>query len=217
MEAADVDACVTQPAPERAAGPEGAEAVVQHAHVPPGARARRQRLAEAPTGGVVANDVVLEMDPPLGGRDHVQHRGERGRAVGVVRQRVAGDRPDAGGAVHGLREASEGEGPGVERAHPAGRAAAPSDNVSSTGRRAAITNAMCSSSGTPSSSAPWRTSSRFTPRANALSLSFFLTEGTSRSARLFDGRTSAQATKKPHSSSTANSVWARRESRGTPE
>src|SRR5437762_3561950 len=60
--------------------------------------------------------------------------------------------------------------------------------------------AMCSSRGTPSSSAPWRTSSRFTPRANALSLSFFLTEETSRSERLFDGRTNAQATRKPHNS-----------------
>ena len=46
-------------------------------------------------------------------------------------------------------------------------------------------------------------SSRFTPRAKALSLSFFFTLDTSRSCRLFDGRTRAHATRKPHSSSTA--------------
>src|ERR1044072_3577744 len=77
-------------------------------------------------------------------------------------------------------------------------------------------NAMCSSSGTPSSSAPWRTSSRFTPRANALSFSFFFTEETSRSLKLLDGRTSAHATRNPHSSSTANNVFAIGVSPGTP-
>src|SRR6185436_6293196 len=68
--------------------------------------------------------------------------------------------------------------------------------------------AMCWSSGTPKSAAPCSTSSRLTPRANALSLSFFLTLETSRSDRLRDGRTRAQATRKPESSSTANSAFA---------
>src|SRR6266498_3105829 len=65
--------------------------------------------------------------------------------------------------------------------------------------------------------APGRTSSRFPPRATALSLSFFLTEATSRSAKLFEGRTNAQATRNPHSSSTAKSARAIGVSRGTPE
>src|SRR2546430_10438390 len=47
-------------------------------------------------------------------------------------------------------------------------------------------------------------------------LSFFFTDDTSRSAKLLDGRTSAHATRKPHNSSTANSVCAIRLSRGTP-
>ena len=58
--------------------------------------------------------------------------------------------------------------------------------------------------------------SRLTPRAKALSLSFFLTLDTSRSARLREGRTSAQATRKPQSSSTANSACAIGVIRGVP-
>ena len=46
---------------------------------------------------------------------------------------------------------------------------------------------MCSSSGTPISAAPWVTSSRLTPRAKALSLSFFLTLETSRSGQAARG------------------------------
>ena len=59
------------------------------------------------------------------------------------------------------------------------------------------TNPMCSSSGTPSSSAPLDHVLPAHPRANALSLSFFFTLETSRSCRLREGRTRAQATRKP--------------------
>ncbi|HEX8688009.1 MAG TPA: hypothetical protein VF654_15975 [Pyrinomonadaceae bacterium] len=79
-----------------------------------------------------------------------------------------------------------------------------------------MTKRTCSSSPTPSSSTPCRMSSRLTVRANALSLSFFLTEETSRSSRLFEGRTSAQATRKPHNSSVAKRARAIGVSRGTP-
>ena len=58
----------------------------------------------------------------------------------------------------------------------------------------------------PSSSAPLRTSSRETPRANALSFIRFFTESTSKSKMLFDGRTYVHAVRKPESSSQAKSV-----------
>ena len=55
-------------------------------------------------------------------------------------------------------------------------------------------------------SAPLRTSSRLTPLANALSLSFFFTDSISKSRMLFDGRTYTQAVMKPVNSSHAKSV-----------
>jgi len=62
---------------------------------------------------------------------------------------------------------------------------------------AANTFPICSSSGTPSASAPLAISSRFTPRANALSFHFFFTDEISTSASFFDGRTSATAMTTP--------------------
>src|SRR5207253_8472061 len=149
--------------------------------------------------------------------DQLHHRVQGARALGIQVDPVPGDGPRSAGAVHGegelvaLGDELGGGAPRGGEAHPT-----PSPSVRSIGRSAWITKAMCSSSGTPSSSAPWRTSSRFTPRANALSLSFFFTEATSRSPQLLDGRTSAQATRKPHSSSTANNAFAIVVSRGTP-
>ena len=70
--------------------------------------------------------------------------------------------------------------------------------------------------GSPSSSAPLRRSSRGTARANALSFIRLITDDASRSRTLLDGRTSEAATMKPLSSSQANSVRSRRDSRGTP-
>jgi hypothetical protein len=76
-------------------------------------------------------------------------------------------------------------------------------------------NATCSSKSTPSSSAPSRTSSRFTPAAKLGCFSFFFTDfGAMPSMPV--GLTSAQAAMKPESSSTAYSVFAIRLSRGTP-
>src|SRR6266403_250627 len=57
---------------------------------------------------------------------------------------------------------------------------------------AAMQKAMCSSMGTPSSSAPLRTSSRLTPRAKALSFSLRFTESGSTSKMLLPGLTSEQ-------------------------
>src|SRR2546425_1179086 len=178
----------------------------------------REGIREPPAGAVSTDDLVLEVDPALRPRDQLQHRVQGPRTLGVQVDPVALDGPRAAGAVHGegelvaLGDGRGGRSPRGGEAHPT-----PSPSVRSIGRSAWITKAMCSSSGTPSSSAPWRTSSRFTPRANALSLSFFFTEETSRSPRLFDGRTSAQATRKPHSSSTANNAFASGVSRGTPQ
>ena len=62
----------------------------------------------------------------------------------------------------------------------------------------------------------WLVTYKYPVRAKALSFSFFLTDETSRSSRLFDGRTSAHATRKPQSSSVAKSARAICVSRGTP-
>src|SRR5439155_21526472 len=212
--------------------PEGAQRVVQHAHADAGARARRQCFGEAPPRAVVPDDVVLEVDPPHRVLDQMEHGIERTQAVRVVLQLVAPDGPGARGAVDrrgehvavgrgaarqdwGSRDAhTMGWGAGAPA--PSAPPAPPRPSVPSTGRSAWITKPTWSSRGTPSSSAPCRTSSRFTPRANALSLSFFFTDETSRSPKLLDGRTSVHATRKPHSSSTANSVRASGVSRGTP-
>ena len=62
-------------------------------------------------------------------------------------------------------------------------------NASACSLIAAIHVVMCSSSGTPSSSAPFTMSSRLTALAKALSFIRFFTELASRSRMLFDGRT----------------------------
>src|SRR6185436_20899195 len=69
--------------------------------------------------------------------------------------------------------------------------------------KALITFWMCSSSGRPISSAPLKTSSRWTPRAKAFSLRRFLTPATSTSATALLGLMRATATTKPDSSSQA--------------
>ena len=79
-----------------------------------------------------------------------------------------------------------------------------------------ITLPMCSSSGSPSSAAPSCRSSRFTPRANALSFIRFTTDFASRSRTLLLGRTSDAAVTNPASSSQAKSVFSSRLSRVTP-
>jgi len=76
---------------------------------------------------------------------------------------------------------------------------------------------MWVSRSTPNSAAPWITSSRLTPRANALSFIFFLTLGTSTSAIFFVGLTRAQAVRNPASSSQAKRTLSRWVTRGTPE
>src|SRR5439155_15339754 len=205
---AHFDAGLDELPPVAARRAERAEGVVQHADADAGTGALGERVGEAPTGRVVADDVVLEVHPAARGGDRGQHRVQRTRAVGMMLEAIAFDRPRAGGTVERQGQlVARGERGGRRsgNAHPTA-ACAPRPSAPSAGRSARITKAMCSSSGTPSSAAPWVTSSRFTPRANPLSLSFFFTDATSRSAKLLEGRTSAHATRNPHSSSTANSV-----------
>src|SRR5581483_2378261 len=201
-------------APVRPARSDGAERVVQHAHPDACFRARDERFGKALAGSVGADDVILEVNPALGARDERQHAVERARAVGEMVETVAADAARACGAINGERQLVFPLCPGGHVTVQRCRHHNPS--VASTGRSAAMTNAIWSSSGTPSSSAPCFTSSRFTPRAKALSFNFFLTELTSRSAKLREGRTSAHATRNPHSSSTAYNVRAMAVSRGTP-
>src|SRR5207253_333813 len=130
--------------------------------------ARLQMRANAPSnaaaaGRVVADDVILEMDPTLRRPNPGQHRVQGTWAVGVVLEAVAADWPRAGSAVDGQRQLAAlgrwGRRPRVGArnrggaAHATG-ACAPRPSAPSTGRSAWITKAMCSSNGTPSSVAP---------------------------------------------------------------
>src|SRR5690606_18253122 len=210
IERAKLDPGLPEEAPVFPGGADRAEPVMKDADLHALARARGEQLGKAPAHRIAADDVVLEMDPALGAGDEVVHRGIAVGPVDERRHAVPGNRAATRGAVHG----------GVHRLNPAGRLVlrhpAPRPISRSWGRSAASTKSMCWSSGTPSSSAPRSTSSRLTPRAKALSFSFFRTLFTSRSARLLDGRTSAHATRNPQSSSTAKSARAIGVSRETP-
>ena len=135
----------------------------------------------------------------------------------AARRRACGARPPPRGAPHpgrlllGRSHGRVGEG----RRALALAAAAPRPSSSARSSIAAITNATCSSKSTPSSSEPSRTSSRFTPAAKLGCFSFFLTD-LGVMPWIPSGRTYEQAAMKPDSSSTANSVFAMRDSRGTP-
>ena len=117
-------------------------------HVRP--RPLRERLREAPAGVVVADDVVLEVDPALGRRDQVEHRGVGLRAVNE--KRVRGCRGSAGPPA--ARLSARLDRPAPQPRRPVPGHAGPRPSRRSCGRRAASTKPMCSSSGTPSSSAP---------------------------------------------------------------
>src|ERR1035437_4506318 len=81
---------------------------------------------------------------------------------------------------------------------------------------ASMQNAMCSSRSTPRPAAPLIMSSRLTERAKALSFMRFRTDLASTSASDLLGLISAVAVMKPASSSQANSVFSRFDSRLTP-
>ena len=127
MECPHRDARLAQAAPEAVRGPDRAERVVEHAHAHLRGGALGEDLGEASAGMVVADDVVLEVDPAPRRGDVGEHRGEGDGAVGMVVERVAGDGARARRAID--REA--------ERvAHPAGAPAPPRPRTASTGRSA---------------------------------------------------------------------------------
>src|SRR5206468_6970582 len=99
----------------------------------------------------------------------VEHGAVGVRTVDEQAHLVAGHRSPAGSPIDGTSDRL-----GRAPARPFGHGP-PSPIARSCGRSAASTHPIWSSSGTPSSAAPCTTSSRLTPRANALSLSFFLT------------------------------------------
>ena len=127
MKPAYLDARLAQAAPEAAGRADRSERVVQDAHAHLGRSPLHQDVGEAPAGVVVADDVVLEVDPPARGRHVREHRRQGDGAIGVVLESVALD-----GA--GTRRAVDRE---TERvAHPAGAPAPPRPRVASTGRSA---------------------------------------------------------------------------------
>src|SRR5439155_24304048 len=83
------------------------------------------------------------------------------------------------------------------------------------GLSASRTFSTCSSKGMPSDSAPATSSSRWTPRAKALSFIFLRTVLGSTALRDLSGLTRAHAMMKPHISSTAYSALRALVSRGT--
>src|SRR5690606_28810291 len=190
-EGADLDPALAKAIPELATGPRAAEPVVQQPHLDALTRPRDQGVGEALAAFVVVDDVVLEMDPVAGFPDQAMHRLVGLRSVEEQLDRVARNRAGTGRTLEGAIDRID---------HLLGRQvldqtgvthAVPSPSSRSYGLSAVITPSIISSRGTPSCSAPLRTSSRLTPRAKALSLSFFLTDDTSRSASERDGRTSA--------------------------
>src|SRR5260370_17207779 len=79
--------------PITAGGAKRAERIVQHPHPHPGPRALGEGGREAPTGRVIADDVVLEVDRLARGGDRPEHDREGTRAVGVMLEAVPADRP----------------------------------------------------------------------------------------------------------------------------
>jgi hypothetical protein len=100
VERADLDSGPAEIAPVAAGGVDASEPVVEHpdGHAVP--RPGAQRLGEAPADGIIADDVVLEMDPAVRTGDLREHRGVRGGAVHQQTDAVAGDRACTGSAVH---------------------------------------------------------------------------------------------------------------------
>ena len=99
MERPHLDTRLTQPSPKPVRRADGAEGVVEHAHGDAGAGFDGQRIVEACANPVVADDVVLEMNPLGRAGDFFEHRGERPGAVGVVEKDVPADRRCPGRAV----------------------------------------------------------------------------------------------------------------------
>ena len=154
VEGAHLDAGLGEPSPVAPRGAERAEGIVQDTHPDSGAGPLDQRVGEAPTGRVVADDVVLEVHPAARRGDRGEHRVQGARAVGVVLEAIAVDGPGARRAVDGEGERVAGGGRGGGgNAHPTA-ACPPRPSSTSAGRSARITKAMCSSNGTPSSAAP---------------------------------------------------------------
>ena len=75
--------------PELGARVAGAEGVREDAHDDSAPGGRREGLHEGASGGVVLEDVRLQQDLALRGRDRGAHRGERGRALEKNRHIVA--------------------------------------------------------------------------------------------------------------------------------
>ena len=99
MKRAHLRAGLPQPAPVAMRRAKRAERVIQHAHPHARARPLGEGVREAAARGVVADDVILEVDGGACRGDRGHHGIERARAVGVMLETVPPDRPGAGGAV----------------------------------------------------------------------------------------------------------------------
>src|SRR5690606_10586462 len=80
-EGVDVAPFVAQPCPEGAGGADRSDPVEEDADLDAGAGSLGEGVGEAAADAVVAEDVVLEVDAPLGARDPLEHGGEDGGSV----------------------------------------------------------------------------------------------------------------------------------------
>src|SRR5260370_35548745 len=103
MEGAHLGARLPQAAPITAGGAKRAERIVQHPHPHPGPRALGEGGREAPTGRVIADDVVLEADRLARGGDRPEHDREGARAAGAMLVAVPPHPPTAAPTVAGPR------------------------------------------------------------------------------------------------------------------
>src|SRR4029077_3482281 len=137
-----------------------------------------QLAEDADAAGSRLADVGLVERPVLGIRHHLDRLGQDGRAR--VEDRVHEEDPRSAAVAQGFRPSS-----------------------CAIGFKASRTNSTCSSKGIPRTSAPAMSSSRWTPRAKALSFIFLRTVFASTELSDLSGLTSAHAMMKPHISSTA--------------
>ena len=172
MKAPDLDARLAEKAPELPRRRDRPEPVVQHAHWTPSRARAASASAKRQPVGVAPDDVVLEVDPAARPGDDVEHGGVGVGAVDEEANAVAGNRAGRRRARL-IALSSDCSAPIPVRVRRHGAAEAEHAARAAGGRRARRRCARRAAR--PAPRRPAVTSSRLTPRANALSLSFFFT------------------------------------------
>src|SRR5215203_1629729 len=96
--------CLSEVAPEAACCSDRTEPIVQYPYLDAFAGAGGQPLCEAPASRVAPNDVVLEMDPPSGLPDYLEHGPIGIRPIDQQLYCVARNRPAARSTIDGAAD-----------------------------------------------------------------------------------------------------------------